>query len=121
QYNGVSNKTLFFACDGGIYKTTDSGGGAATRLVNNLGVTQVYGAAINDASGVVLAGAQDNGTNLYTGSPQAWTQNVIGGDGGFCASDPTDPNYFYGEYQRLTIQRSASGGADFTGVYGGIS
>ena len=67
-----------------------------------------YGAAINDASGVVISGAQDNGTNRYTGNPQAWTKNVIGGDGGFAASDPTDPNYFYGESQRLAISAGSS-------------
>ena len=26
---------------------------------------------------------------------------MFGGDGGFCSADPTDPNYFYGEYVYL--------------------
>src|SRR5204863_9749764 len=115
--------TLYFGCDGGIYRTSDwsVASPASTNLNNNMGCTQFYGAAINDASGVVVSGAQDNGTNRYAGNPQAWTKNVIGGDGGFAASDATDPNYFYGEYQRLTIHRSTNGGANFTAIFSGIS
>jgi len=44
---------------------------------------------------------------------------VIGGDGGCCASDPTDPNCFYGESQRLAIGRSSNGGASFGSSVGG--
>jgi hypothetical protein len=36
---------------------------------------------------------------------------MFGGDGGWCAADPTDPNYFYGEYVFLNICRSSDGGA----------
>jgi photosystem II stability/assembly factor-like uncharacterized protein len=121
-YDGTTNKILFFGTDGGIFKTTDSGTNTSTSLVTGLGITQFYGAAISDASGVIVAGAQDNGTNRYSGNPQAWARNVIGGDGGFCASDPTDPNYFYGESQRLAISRSINGGASFsTSVGSGIA
>ncbi len=121
QYNGSTNKTLFFATDGGIYRTSDwtVTSPASTNLNNNMGCTQFYGAAINDASGVVVAGAQDNGTNRYAGNPQSWTKNVIGGDGGYCASDPTDPNFFYGESQRLAISRSSNAGATFSVSVGG--
>ncbi|MEX2220021.1 MAG: hypothetical protein WD749_14815, partial [Phycisphaerales bacterium] len=83
-YNGVTNKTLFFGTDGGVFRTTDSAGSAATSLNNNLGITQFYGASINP-NGIVLAGAQDNFTLRYSGNPQAWTQ-TFGGDGGFTAS-----------------------------------
>ncbi len=121
-YNGTTNKILFFGTDGGIYRTTDSAGSAVTKVSGGLGVTQFYGAAVNDSSGVVIAGAQDNGTNRYSGNPQAWTLNVIGGDGTYAASDPTNPGYFYGSSQRLAIRRSSDGGVNFsTGVAGGIS
>ncbi len=119
-YNGTTNKTLFFGGDGGIYRTTDSAGGSASELNNNLGVTQFYGAAVNDTSGVVIAGAQDNGTNRYNGNPQAWA-SVIGGDGAYCAADPTDPNYFYGATQRHAIRRSSNGGTSYTLVNNGLS
>jgi hypothetical protein len=35
---------------------------------------------------------------------------MASGDGGWCAADPLDPNYFYGEYTFLNIQRSDDGG-----------
>jgi len=118
-YNGTTNKTLYFCGDGGIYRTTDSAGSAATSLNNNLGVTQFYGAAINDSSGIVVGGAQDNYTLRYSGNPGAWTA-VIGGDGGFAASDPTNPNYFYGGYQRFGLNRSSNGGNNWSLINSGL-
>jgi photosystem II stability/assembly factor-like uncharacterized protein len=43
-----------------------------------------------------------------------------GGDGGYAASDPTDPNYFYGESQRLAIVRSTNGGVSAGSISSGI-
>src|SRR4030095_12800286 len=43
------------------------------------------------------------------------------GDGGWCASDPNDPNYFYGEFQWLQIHRSVNGGASSNAIYFGIT
>ncbi|MFM9994436.1 MAG: WD40/YVTN/BNR-like repeat-containing protein [Phycisphaerales bacterium] len=121
-YNGTTNKTLYFGTDGGIYRTTDSAGTAVTKVSGGLGITQFYGAAVHDASGVVVAGAQDNGSNRYTGNPQSWNVNVLGGDGTYAASDPTDPNVFYASFQRLAIQRSTNAGSTFsTSVNGGLT
>ena len=112
-FNGTTNKTLYVGCDGGIYRLPDAYGSSASRINNNLTITQFYGAAVNNSSGVIVAGAQDNGTNRFTGNPLAWSENVIGGDGAFCASDPTNPNYFYGASQYENIRRSSNGGASF--------
>jgi hypothetical protein len=123
RFNGRRNKTVFFGNDGGIYKTTDVravGGGATPphvkgwkELVNTYGVTQFYGAAGNAGSGVIIGGAQDNGTLRFRpgrGS-EGWDE-MFGGDGGWCAADPSDPNVFYGEYVFLNIHRSTDGGAN---------
>jgi hypothetical protein len=74
-------------------------------------VTQFYAGAGNLRTGTIIGGAQDNGTLRYTtaAGSQAWTQ-MFGGDGGWCAADPTDPNYFYGEYVFLAVHRSSDGG-----------
>ena len=42
---------------------------------------------------------------------------MFGGDGGWCAADPTDANVLYGEYVYLNIHRNLDGGAssDTTG------
>src|SRR5437870_650424 len=121
---GTSNKTIFFGNDGGLYKaqdiTTVEQGAGWEEMNNNLGVTQIYGAAGNPTTGVVIAGTQDNGSVRYSGDAQAWTR-WEGGDGGFVAADPTDSNTFYGEYVYLTIYRSDDGGfarpQDIYGTY----
>jgi photosystem II stability/assembly factor-like uncharacterized protein len=106
NYNGANNRTVFFGNDGGIYRATDAGSGW-TELNNNLGITEFYGVAGNAAGGFVVAGAQDNGTVHLTKADgtDAWTERW-GGDGGFCAADPTDARFFYGEYVWLQIHRS---------------
>lgn len=120
-FNGTTIKGLFFGGDGGIYKTTDAYGSAVTNLNNSLGVTQMYGAAMHPTANIMIAGAQDNGTNRYSGNPLVWTKNVIGGDGGFCASDPTNSNFFYGESQYLGLGRSSNGGTTYTGITSGVT
>jgi photosystem II stability/assembly factor-like uncharacterized protein len=116
NFDGTTNRTIFIGCDGGIYRVADSNANGATRINNNLGVTQFYGAAVHDGTGVVLAGAQDNGTNRYTGNPLVWNENVIGGDGAYCASDPTNSTVWYGASQYQAIRRSTNSGLSFSGV-----
>lgn len=121
-FDGNLNRTVFFGNDGGIYRASDVYTVSRERgwleLNNNLGVTQFYGAAVNAQNGRIVAGAQDNGTVLFTGDPENW-RSVIGGDGGFCAADPSDPNVFYGTTQRHFIRRSVNGGFSFQGITGG--
>ena len=120
-YNGTTNKTVYFGNDGGIYKANDvtTVGNNATvprtngwiELVNNYGVTQFFGGAGNPTTGTIIGGAQDNGTLRFR--PEDGSENWIemfGGDGGWCAADVNDPNYFYGEYVYLNIHRSEDGG-----------
>ncbi|MFG0331006.1 MAG: WD40/YVTN/BNR-like repeat-containing protein [Phycisphaerales bacterium] len=115
-FDGVTNSRVYFGCDGGIYRTDSVYQGSTVNLNNNLGVTQFYGGAINDETGVVLGGTQDNGTLRYGGDPQDWL-HMFGGDGGYCAADPTDPNYFYGEVQWARIFRSTNGGLSASYIY----
>ncbi len=125
-YNGTTNKRVYFTNDGGIYKAEDAltvaGVSGWTQLNNNLGITQFYGAAGNPTTGTIVAGAQDNGTLRTTtvSGISGWT-TMNGGDGGYCAADQTDPNYFYGEYVYATIARSSNGGASSSNIYSGIT
>jgi photosystem II stability/assembly factor-like uncharacterized protein len=120
NFDNVTNKTVFEGNDGGIYRRDEPFiDNAWIDLQNNLGITQFYGGAINPTTGVIIGGTQDNGTLRFNGSTETWTHE-IGGDGGFCAADPTDPNVFYGETQRLRIRRSTDGGNSFTSIYAGI-
>ncbi len=117
-FNGTTNKRIYTGDDGGLHTRADWQAGSWTALNSGLGVTQFYGAAMNPSSGIMVAGAQDNGTSRYTGNPSTWVYNVIGGDGGFAAADQLDPNYFYGGYQYLGLQRSINGGVNWTDIRG---
>jgi photosystem II stability/assembly factor-like uncharacterized protein len=117
-YNGTSNRMVFFGNDGGIYRADDvtSVGSDANRtqgwtnLVNGYAVTQFYSGAGNPATGTIIGGAQDNGTLSLTPAAGAnqWRE-ILGGDGGYCAADPNDPQVFYEEYVRLDLHRNANG------------
>jgi hypothetical protein len=120
-YNGTTNRTVFFGNDGGMYRADDvtTVGNDAdvpriqgwTELNNTYGVTQFYGCAGNATSGVIIGGAQDNGTLCFkpAAGSEGWI-SIFGGDGGWCAADPGDPNVFYGEYVFLNIHRNTDGG-----------
>ena len=114
-FDGTTNRTAFFGNDGGIWRgadvrTVDSGGGGWTSLVNGYAVTQFYGAAGHTPTGTLVAGAQDNGTQAFHPAQGVdhWVE-IFGGDGGWCAADPVDPNVFYGEYVYLGIFRNTNG------------
>ncbi len=120
-FNDSTNRTVFWGNDGGIHRLADVNVATAgwTELNNNLGITQFYGAAGNQATGVVIGGTQDNGTLRFTGGTENWT-SMAGADGGYCAADPTDSNYFYGETQNLGVMRSTNGGLSASPIYIGI-
>ncbi|GGT14827.1 WD40/YVTN/BNR-like repeat-containing protein [Streptomyces purpureus] len=120
SYDGVTNRTVFFANDGGVFKAADLAVVGSeprppfitgwTELVNNYGVTQFYGGAGHTGSGKIIGGAQDNGSLVFDPAlgPEGWRQ-FFGGDGGWCAADPTNPKVFYGEYTNLQLHRNTDG------------
>jgi 6-phosphogluconolactonase (cycloisomerase 2 family) len=132
-YDGISNKTVYFGNDGGIYKTSDvttvgNNPPGYTHgwisLNDNLPITQFYRGAVHAATGRLSGGTQDNGTPGYTGSTNAWV-DWTGGDGGATAADPTDASgdTWYGEYVYLFLERTTAGfspGANTPIVSGGI-
>jgi photosystem II stability/assembly factor-like uncharacterized protein len=118
DYDSNTNHTVFFGNDGGIFRADDVRTvGSDTdhiagwvNLVNGYAVTQFYGAACNSNTGTIVGGAQDNGTLSL--QPAAGANNwlvILGGDGGYCAADPTDPNLYYAEYVHLDIHRNDNG------------
>jgi photosystem II stability/assembly factor-like uncharacterized protein len=127
-YDGKQNRVLFCGNDGGIYRAADAktvGDDPAPPRINGwqalnnaYGVTQFYSGAGSTQTGVIIGGAQDNGTLAFhpADGPGKW-RTIFGGDGGYCAADPTDPNVFYGEYVFLQIHRNTDGGTtdDTTG------
>ena len=127
RFDNSANRALFIGNDGGVYKVADlatltsAEDGHFVELNNNLGVTQFYGAAGNPITGAIVGGTQDNGTLHFDpdiGS-EGWG-SMFGGDGGFSASDPHDPSYFYGEYVYLQLHRSDDGGRSASFIFSGL-
>jgi photosystem II stability/assembly factor-like uncharacterized protein len=129
QYDGVTNRTMYAANDGGVFVTENalaevassftgacvpSSGMRWTALNHGYGVTQFYHGAVFPDGRRFLGGAQDNGTligSIETGS-DAWTR-AYGGDGGYVVVDPVDPSNVYAESQYAFLARSQNGGAAF--------
>lgn len=102
-----NSATFFVGNDGGIWRGNSAAGGAkplVSFIGNGYNVTQYYACAVGPAanSGIALAGAQDNGTQLFAGNFTPNSQNqdenqpemastVSGGDGGFCHIDRDEP------------------------------
>jgi regulation of enolase protein 1 (concanavalin A-like superfamily) len=126
QYDDGRNRVLFVGNDGGVYKTADvrpaSGAAPSFESLNHdLGVTQFYSGTGNAATGVIMGGTQDNGTLRYVpASGTAWSE-ALGSDGGYTASDPATPAYFYSETIYLSLYRSTNSGAGFTSIAAGIA
>ena len=122
-FNGVTNRTVYFGNDGGVWRTDDVYAVAPltgwVNLNNGYAVTQFYGGARYANTDIVVGGTQDNGSLRTSGGATAWT-TMFGGDGGFAASDPTNGSYHYGEYVYLKIHRSTNGGTSSSYIYTGI-
>ena len=129
-FDGTANKKVYFANDGGLYRTDDPyaapvdlGGGlfsiGFTEINNNLGVTQFYGGAGHAGTGKLFGGTQDNGTvlSLPAGGTDGWTFE-FSGDGGMVSIDQTNSNFLYGEYVYGRAHRSSNGGTNAEFIFG---
>jgi uncharacterized protein (TIGR03437 family) len=98
---------LYLGNDGGMFSSDSFQGGAIVwnNLNSNLGITEYYpNLSIHPNNPqITLAGAQDNGTHLY-GGQLIWPQ-VLGGDGGWTAIDPSSPNVGYISLPNITMYR----------------
>ena len=116
DYDGNTNKRIYFGNDGGIFKTDDIATVNANynnngwvNLNHTLAITQFYGGA-GMAGSKIVGGAQDNG-DLIQDANTSW-KKIMGGDGGFSsiAKHTTQGEYFYfGEYVNLMLHRSDNG------------
>lgn len=106
---------MFFGTDGGVFESTDGGETFAGRN-GGFVTTQFYNGFDNaaDDSLIALGGLQDNGTVKWEGQP-SWNK-VYGGDGGWCAIDPTNNLVMYEEYVYLTIAKTTDGGNTWKGI-----
>ena len=119
-YDPTKPDTLYFACDGGVFRTFDRGTSFA-GLNGGYQSTQFYNGFTNAIlqPNLAIGGMQDNATAIYEGNV-GW-RRVIGGDGCWTAMHPTNPQLMYGESQFLNIQRSTNGGTSWSNATTGIS
>ncbi len=117
-----SSSNAVWGTDGGIYYTTNvnTGSGKPSFAAINTGydVTQFYCGAIDPtaASDYFLAGAQDNGTQEFSGASSSFqnTTDKTGGDGAFCHIDQTTPANQIASYVYSVYYRSTNTGASFS-------
>lgn len=117
-YEGAGSSAIFFGNDGGIARSLNINSSNPTIQHINSGynVTQFYAAAIHPGgtSPQMLAGAQDNGTQKFTGSGSGSTIEVAGGDGSFCHIDQDDPTIQLSNYVFNNYFVSTDGGESFS-------
>lgn len=124
DYDGEANQRIYFLNDGGVWRTDNARAATArtdqapcdaslsamhfTPLNHNYGVTQFYHGSVSADGRFLLAGAQDNGTQFVeiSNGPEAWHE-VWGGDGGYSAFDPNDPEIRWVESQGGNVVKIA--------------
>ncbi|HXP52949.1 MAG TPA: T9SS type A sorting domain-containing protein, partial [Bacteroidia bacterium] len=112
-----SSSSIYSACDGGIFKTTDKGN-TWTDYSNNLEIGQIYSLGLSAITqGLSVSGWQDNGTSV---SSPSWNQ-VYGGDGEVCFIDYTNDNDLFVSYQNGALYYSTDGGINFNSATNGIT
>ena len=115
-FHPTDPQIVYVGSDGGIFKSIDGG---QTWAGKNGGfvTTQFYAGFANGSTTTALAvgGLQDNGTVKYIGSP-SWSK-IFGGDGGWCAIDPSNENVIYEEYVYLNMYKSDDGGNNWSEIH----
>lgn len=111
-------ETVYFGHDGGISRCLDiTASNASIETINtDYNVTQFYGAAIHPdgSQPQILAGAQDNGTQLFSSPGMNATTEIAGGDGSICHIDPSNPNLQIATYVFNNYYVSTDGGNQFS-------
>lgn len=109
--------TYYSANDGGIYRSYDKGN-SWTNISNGLAITQFYRLGLHpNNNNLILAGAQDNVTNILLYDKRI---PLTGGDGMECFFDPIDPNIIYTSIQNGRIYKSSQSGINqFETVFSG--
>jgi hypothetical protein len=121
-----SSTTAIMGHDGGLsYSSNLTVNGQLPTWVsknNGYNVTQYYSAATHPTnSNYFLAGAQDNGTQVFTSPGLNATSSATGGDGGYCWIDKSNGNNQITAYLYNNYYVSTNGGASFSTLPGGAN
>ncbi len=115
QYHPHDQRIIYFANDGGIFRTLD-GGRTVENCSRGYQTTQFYnGTSSSDTDPLfTLGGMQDNGSAAYEGSPD-W-RRIFGRDGAWSAINQNNNNIIYVSAQYLNIQRSDNRGFEIDSI-----
>lgn len=106
-YNPVDGK-LYVGSDGGVSVSSDNGQ-TFTNIWDGLQIMQFYRiAGVDSNPNLIIGGTQDNGTNVYSGSPNI--QHIYGADGMDCVIDYNNNNNMYFAFQGGGFRKSTNGG-----------
>ena len=111
--------TFFVCCDGGVFKTTNSGGAYSDLSNGGLQISEMYGfgqSATN--SSLFVSGWQDNGTVHASGG--SWSR-TMGGDGMLAFISWGNDQNQWGSIYNGALNRSTNGGLSFSGCTSGIT
>ncbi len=105
-FHPLEDNTFFDGNDGGIYFTRDNGKNW-TDISNGLQIGQLYriGSSYTDP-GMIMAGFQDNGSQIHQSSGKWLAPPYIGGDGMECLIDYDNADIQYATYCNGTIYRT---------------
>jgi hypothetical protein len=92
-----------------------------TTLNNGYSVTQFYDGTPYPNGAAYFGGSQDNGTLRGTTAGGSSWNEILSGDGGSVAVDPTNTNVLFAENTGLSIQKSTNGGVSFNDAVTDIS
>ncbi|MGB1037270.1 MAG: T9SS type A sorting domain-containing protein, partial [Bacteroidia bacterium] len=112
--------TILFGNDGGVFLTTNGSSPSPSFSFQSTdyNVTQFYSCAIHPSAQTdsFLAGAQDNGSHLFSSIGINSTTEVTGGDGAFVHIDQDDPSFMITSYTYNQYRKSTDGGSNFSYV-----
>lgn len=116
-------KEMVFGTDGGVYYSKNAGDptiGESEFIQRNkhYNVTQFYCGTMENKAGsnMMIAGAQDNGTHLFSEPGFGPTKKLTGEDGVTCFIDQGDSEYIITTSQLNKIHWSKDGGENFKTV-----
>jgi len=99
--------------DGGFYKYMENLN-KWVDISDGLEISQFYNLGLSQSNqNRLVAGAQDNGTEMLTNS--TWDA-IMGGDGMECKIDHYDDNIIYAEYQYGGLRKSYNGGNNWDNI-----
>jgi photosystem II stability/assembly factor-like uncharacterized protein len=115
-YHPTDPDIFYLGTDGGVFRSLD-GGETYAGANGGYQSQQFYNGSYCSAtdSDLAMGGLQDNASVIYRGNGH-WTRWVLGGDGGWCAIHPTNPDIVYATAQFLYIGVSTDGGVSFATI-----